>query len=442
MSPIFWELPPITLPKVSPMARAVHDGQYKRVVMVCSSQSGKTESLIDLIGARLDQRPAPILYVGPIRDFLTDQFEPRLMSLLDEAEALSAKVVRGKRDHTPEAIAAFRQGWGLDDPLWQQYARSQSLRANRPLCSPGVKLHGAGFIVSAEQAAALGLGSVAGLEQRVRPYRSGKDLMARSRQAFVIDLQGLDEPQVQQRFPSLHAWICEHVRGPRQAGSPSGTRDAAEYARNFWLLGKPRKGLRRALAGLPRYIATAETSRHRVFVFMPPEILADNTLVCIASADAAVLATLSSRLHQTWALATGGRLGVGNHPRYNKTRCFDPFPFPACAPEPQARLRELGELLDGHRKQRQLAHPDLTLTCMYNVLEKRRRGQPLSAAEQVIDEKGGLATLQELHAAVDAAVFAAYGWPSDLHAEPLLCRLLHLHAERAQEEQRPPTKPP
>jgi phage terminase large subunit GpA-like protein len=80
-----------------PMARAVHGGAYKRVVMVCSAQSGKTENLIDLIGARLDQRPAPILYVGPIRDFLTDQFEPRLMSLLDEAETLSAKVVRGKR---------------------------------------------------------------------------------------------------------------------------------------------------------------------------------------------------------------------------------------------------------------------------------------------------------------------------------------------------------
>eukprot|EP01030_Chromulinospumella_sphaerica_P019307 gene19307-19191_t len=80
-----------------PMARAVHGGAYTRVVMVCSSQSGKTENLIDLIGARLDQRPAPILYVGPIRGFLTDQFEPRLMSLLDEAETLSAKVVRGRR---------------------------------------------------------------------------------------------------------------------------------------------------------------------------------------------------------------------------------------------------------------------------------------------------------------------------------------------------------
>ena len=57
----------------------------------------KLTDLLDIMGARLDQRPAPILYVGPIRDFLTDQFEPRLMSLLDEAETLSAKVVRGRR---------------------------------------------------------------------------------------------------------------------------------------------------------------------------------------------------------------------------------------------------------------------------------------------------------------------------------------------------------
>ncbi|MCK1975325.1 ABC transporter permease, partial [Bacillus safensis] len=26
-------------------------------------------------------------------------------------------------DAPPEAIAAFRKNWGLDDPLWQQYLR-------------------------------------------------------------------------------------------------------------------------------------------------------------------------------------------------------------------------------------------------------------------------------------------------------------------------------
>lgn len=88
---------PSLTPYVIPVVRAVHAGLHKRVVFVCGAQMGKTDGLLDVLGARLDQRPAPILYVGPIRDFLTDQFEPRLMSLLDEAETLAAKVVRGRR---------------------------------------------------------------------------------------------------------------------------------------------------------------------------------------------------------------------------------------------------------------------------------------------------------------------------------------------------------
>lgn len=86
-----------------PFSAAMHGstaltrGKIKRVVAVTAAQSGKTESFMDVIGARLDQRPAPILYVGPTLDFLTDQFEPRLMALLDDAETLKNKVVRGRR---------------------------------------------------------------------------------------------------------------------------------------------------------------------------------------------------------------------------------------------------------------------------------------------------------------------------------------------------------
>jgi len=52
--------------------------------------------VLDVIGHKLDTRPVPILYVGPSKEFLTDQFEPRLMSLFDEAATLSHKVVRGR----------------------------------------------------------------------------------------------------------------------------------------------------------------------------------------------------------------------------------------------------------------------------------------------------------------------------------------------------------
>jgi hypothetical protein len=69
--------------------------------------------------------------------------------------------------------------------------------------------------------------------------------------------------------------------------------------------------------------------------------------------------------------------GVEDRPVYNKSSCFNCFPFPAASESQQARIRDLAEQLDAHRKRQQAAHPDLTLTGMYNVLEKLRRRRTL-----------------------------------------------------------------
>jgi hypothetical protein len=61
-------------------------------------------------------------------------------------------------------------------------------------------------------------------------------------------------------------------------------------------------------AGLPRYIATVETTKHRVFQFLPTSVLPEHKLVAIALDDAFSLGVLSSQLHVCWALATGGTL--------------------------------------------------------------------------------------------------------------------------------------
>ena len=87
---------PLLTPYVVEPERCIASCIYRRVVMVFGAQSGKSELMLDVAGARLDQRPAPILYVGPNKQFLTEQFEPRVMSLLDEAPTLMAKVSRGK----------------------------------------------------------------------------------------------------------------------------------------------------------------------------------------------------------------------------------------------------------------------------------------------------------------------------------------------------------
>ena len=74
----------------------------------------------------------------------------------------------------------------------------------------------------------------------------------------------------------------------------------ASYRNNWWIFGEPRRAFRPALAGLPRYIATVETSKHRFFQFLDEQVLPDNKLVAIASDDAYVLGVLSSRFHVAW----------------------------------------------------------------------------------------------------------------------------------------------
>ena len=104
-------------------------------------------------------------------------------------------------------------------------------------------------------------------------------------------------------------------------------------------------------------------------------------------------------------------MGMGNDPRYNKSRCFDPFPFPALEEgELKERIRGLGEKVDAHRKERQGLHPGLTLTGMYNVLEKLRAGEPLSDKDRKIHDEGLVSILKQIHDALNAAVFEAYGW--------------------------------
>jgi phage terminase large subunit GpA-like protein len=88
---------PYLTPYIIEPERVIASGRYKRVVLVFGSQVGKTECLLDVAGQRLDQRPGPILYVGPNKQFLSEQFEPRVMALLDGAPTLVEKVGRGKR---------------------------------------------------------------------------------------------------------------------------------------------------------------------------------------------------------------------------------------------------------------------------------------------------------------------------------------------------------
>jgi len=310
-------------------------------------------------------------------------------------------------------------------------AAAKALTSNAGLANRGVQVFGAGFVVTPQDALHLQPCD------RIKPYRNGKDLTDKARGVMIIDFFGLNAEEVRRNYPSAFQWLYERVK-PERDQNPR-----ASYRSNWWVLGENQPAMRAAICGLSRYLVTTLTAKHRIFQFIDASVLPDQGLVSIGSEDAFFLGLLSSSLHSVWALAAGGTLE--DRPRYNITRCFETFAFPAATPEQTTRIRDLAEQLDAHRKRQQAAHETLTLTGMYNVLEKLKTGEALTPKEKVIHEQGLVSVLKTLHDELDAAVLDAYGW-SDLTpllsdpaqqeaaSETLLVRLVALNAERAAEE--------
>ena len=321
---------------------------------------------------------------------------------IHEGEMLNVTREEAHEDGSCNVMLFSQRGFIASDlTLGSGIVSTISLTANSFLTSRGVMLFGDGFIVTKDQASMLGLGEVRDLDKYIRLYRNGKDLTNVPRKALVIDMFGLSVDEVRERFPRVYQHLLTHVKQERDANLDKSIRE------KWWIFGRPRSEIRPALVGLRRFIATVETSKHRFFQFLDSEILPDNMLVVIALEDAFHLGVLSSRVHVVFALASGGTLE--DRPRYNKSVCFDPFPFPLCDEATKVRIRALAEELDAHRKRVQAQH-GLTLTGLYNVLEKLRAEQPLNAKEKEIHDKGLVSILKQLHDDLDEAVFAAYGW--------------------------------
>lgn len=279
-----------------------------------------------------------------------------------------------------------------------------SLAANEGISCNGMMLAGQGFVVDRATAKYLESkdGVAAGKGSVIKRHVGGSELTKQRADTFVIDFFGLSEAEARQGYPAAFQLVLETVKPERAINR----RDA--FRERWWVFGEPRRTFRPALEPLNRYIATTRTSKHRIFQFIEGEVLPNHEIVAIASDDASILAVLTSNLHGTWALRAGGTLE--DRPRYNKGSTFDPFPFPDPDEATRATLRALGEELDATRKTVQAEHPDLTLTGLYNVLEKVRAGEALSDRDQDVKDRGRVLILKDLHDQIDRATMHAYGW--------------------------------
>ncbi|WP_298922466.1 hypothetical protein [uncultured Roseobacter sp.] len=114
---------------------------------------------------------------------------------------------------------------------------------------------------------------------------------------------------------------------------------------------------------------------------------------------------------------------LGNDPRYTKSRCFASFPFPNLTDDQRTHLRALAEELDAHRKRQQAAHPKLTLTQMYNVLEKLWSSDTIEGKDKYIYDQGLIGILRDLHDQI-AAVRAALSEMGEATPEQIARRFL------------------
>jgi hypothetical protein len=196
-------------------------------------------------------------------------------------------------------------------------------------------------------------------------------------------------------------------------------------------------------------------------------------LVVIARADDTTFGILHSRLHEGWSLRLCTWMGKGNDPRYTPTSTFETFPFPAgltpadtahqrtetlpdaavipaglpadIRPHAEAIARAAARLVA--LRDRWLNPPEWTervpevvplgmSASPYPDRIVARPGHEKDLAKRTLTNLYNQrpAWLADAHAALDAAVAAAYGWAdwtADMPEDEILRRLLALNRARA-----------
>jgi type II restriction/modification system DNA methylase subunit YeeA len=291
----------------------------------------------------------------------------------------------------------------------------------------------------------------------VRPWANALTITKRETDLWIVDVPPHLTVEAAAFYEAPFKFLSEFVLPVRRKNR------RAMRAKNWWILGDPQKAMRAALRGLERYFISPRVSKHRLFVWVPPELLATDATVAFASASDYIFGLVSSRFHEVWALAQGTQLREKESGfRYTPSTCVETFPFPQPTPEQEAAIaaaaKELNEL-----RERWLNPPEWTVE---KILDFPGSVDGPWARYVVKPDKNGIGTvryprlepkdancakklkdrtltklynerptwLDLAHKKLDAAVAAAYGWPADLTDEQILERLLKLNLERAAEE--------
>ncbi|MDQ3523843.1 MAG: transposase, partial [Chloroflexota bacterium] len=253
----------------------------------------------------------------------------------------------------------------------------------------------------------------------VRPWVNGLDITRRPRNIWIIDF-GVDMSQSEASYYEMpFEYVKEVVKPLRNEVKRK------RYREYWWLHAEPVKGMRDSIENLCRYIVTPTVAKHRLYAWLSGDVLADHQLIVFAREDDYFFGVLHSRAHEDWSLRMGTSLE--DRPRYTPTTTFETIPLPwPPGEEPvddprvqaiAAAAKSLNELRENWLNPPDATEAELkkrTLTNLYNA---------------------HFTWLANAHAALDRAVWAAYGWddpdPATVDEDTILSRLLALNIQRA-----------
>ena len=265
------------------------------------------------------------------------------------------------------------------------------------------------------------------------PFLIGDDLLGRpdgGPSRHVIDFQ-LRPRDAAERFVEPFERVMRGVLSARESrargeadanlalrGAAPGAR-VNQHHRNFlrrwWQLAWPRPRLIERLAQVSRYIVCVRSTRRPIFAFVDAAIRPGDALQVFPLADDYSFGVLQSDVHWQWFVERCSTLKRDF--RYTSDTVFDPFPWPQDPTLAQVRaVAECGRAVRAVRARMREANDALTLRQIYRAAEKT-----------------GASPLRDAHAALDAAVRAAYGVRSD---SDVLVQLLALNRGLAAREER------
>jgi type II restriction/modification system DNA methylase subunit YeeA len=296
-------------------------------------------------------------------------------------------------------------------------ASAAKLKENTGLCFLGV-MKGGPFDISQEQAAVM---LAAPLNPNGKPNSdvvkrrlSGRDIVQRDQYGWLIDFGELAESEAA-LYEIPFEYVKRDVKPLRDVNRDRLMRE------NWWLHGRYRPAMRRAISGMNRCIVTPEVSKYRIFVWMSTDVVADHKVHVIARADDYFLGLVHSRLHQIWSLSLGSTLE--DRPSYNSSTTFETFPFP-WAPGKESQDNPLVQAI-AQAASELVTKRDAWL----NPTDAKPETLSKRTLTNLYNERPSW--LVDAHRALDEAVFAAYGWPPTLTDAEVLERLLALNHERA-----------